>query len=185
MVIICATLITVLAQAQEHMAFKDVSMNCTVESFVSQLKLKGYTVAVLRDNSAILTGSFAGKDNCEIYVYGTDNAKMVHLVAVKFSEHVSWSSLKNEYLSFKKSYTEKYGKPKSYEFFKNPYYEGDGYELQALKLDKCTFASVFTTTGGNIMLYLSDDKCVHVGYEDSINAEIKTKERDNIVSNDI
>ena len=35
------------------------------------------------------------------------------------------------------------------------------------------------------MLYLSDDKCVHVGYEVSINAEIKTKERDNIVSNDI
>ena len=44
----------------------------------------------------------------------------------------------------KKIITEKYGEPdKGYEFFSDPYSLGDGYELQAVRLEKCFYLQVW------------------------------------------
>ena len=181
---ICTLLIVVLAQAQEHMTFKDISMDCNLTTFVSKLEAKGYRTTLLEDDNAVLKGNFAGKDDCSIYVLCTAKSKLVWKVAVRFPEQVSWSSLKSEYKSFKELYTKKYGNPKSYEFFSDPYYEGDGYELQALRLEKCTYASFFKTDIGGIILEIGN-KNIIVHYEDAINVEIKNSEKEQAISNDI
>ncbi len=104
---------------------------------------------------------------------------------VTFPEKVSWHSLKSEYNSFKDSYNDKYGKGRSYEYFSDPYYEGDGYELQALRLEKCTYITFYETQEGNIMLKIGDDKAVQVHYEDKLTTAAKSREAEQSVSNDI
>ena len=54
---LCAVILAVTLQAQEHMAFKGVSMGCNITSFVSQLKTKGFTVEYQADNGVILKGN--------------------------------------------------------------------------------------------------------------------------------
>ena len=177
---------SMMAMAQsEHMTFKGVPIDGKLNVFVSALEKQGYTLEYQTDNGAILKGDFAGKSDCTILVIATKVSKTVWKVAVKFPEKVSWYSLKDEYKTFKESYTNKYGKPDSYEFFSDPYYEGDGYELQALRKEKCTYVSYFTSPQGNIALEMTDDPCVQVGYEDGINVEIFRREKNQVVSEDI
>lgn len=157
-VLACAILFAIAAQAQEHMTFKGISMNCTLSSFVSQLTAKGYTKLYMNEKGAVLSGDFAGKQDCKIFVLGTSSSKVVWKVAVKFPEKVSWHSLKSEYNTLKESYTEKYGNPQTFEYFSTPYYEGDGYELQALSLEKCTYSSFFSSPQGIINLEITNEK---------------------------
>lgn len=182
---LCVGLLTFAVQAQEHMTFKGVSMGCNITTFVSQLKAKGFTVNYESDNGVVLEGDFAGKSNCKVYVFPTKQNKMVWKVAVRFPEQSSWYSIKSEYHTFKDSYTEKYGKPESYEFFSSPYEEGDGYEMTAIRVEKCYYVSFFTTEMGTITLEIDIDKCVQVSYEDSINTAIKSKEKEASVKEDI
>jgi hypothetical protein len=182
---ICTLLILALAQAQEHMTFKDIPMDCDITTFISKLESKGYKTEIVRDNAVLLTGNFAGKDDCSIIVLCTTNSKLVHRVVVDFPERTTWSALKSEYNTFKESYTKKYGDPQSFEYFSNPYYEGDGYELQALRLEKCTYKSYYKTPLGYIMLEIYKDKYVKVTYEDAINVKIKNDEKEDAISNDI
>ena len=181
----CVIISATLTYAQEHMTFKGIPMDGNLTSFVSQLKANGYTELLTQEDAVVLSGNFAGKDDCTVYVLGTNRGELVWKVVVKFPECVSWYSLKSEYNTFKTSYTNKYGAPESYEYFSDPYYEGDGYELQALRLEKCRYVSYFTTSLGIIMLEIGDDKCVTVVYEDAINVELKKSEKNRAVSSDI
>ena len=79
---LCTLLIVALAQAQEHMTFKDISMDCNLTTFVSKLEAKGYRTTLLEDDNAVLKGNFAGKDDCSIYVLCTAKSKLVWKVAV-------------------------------------------------------------------------------------------------------
>lgn len=185
LITLCAVILSFSAQAQEHMTFKGVSMGCDITTFVSQLESKGFTVDYEADNGVILTGDFAGKSSCKVYVLPTKQSKMVWKVAVKFPEQSSWYSIRSEYRTFKDSYTEKYGKPESYEFFSSPYEDGDGYEMTAIAVEKCNYVSFFTTDIGFITLEIHKDKCVQVSYEDSINSAIKSKEKEASVVEDI
>ena len=182
---LCSVLIVTFAQAQEHMIFKDISMDCNLTTFVSKLVAKGYEKVLVKDDAVALTGNFAGKKDCTILVLSSANSHLVWKVSVLFPEHTSWSSLKSEYFLFKESYSKKYGKPESFEYFTDPYEEGDGYELQAVKLEKCIYASYFNTPLGYIVLDIHKDKFVRVTYEDAINAEIRDKEKEQAVSDDI
>lgn len=182
---LCAVMVAVTLQAQEHMSFKGISMGGNLSTFVSALKNQGFIQEDYYDNMVILKGDFAGKSDCTIVVGATENTKSVWKVVVTFPEKVSWYSLKSEYKSFKESYNNKYGKGRSYEYFSDPYYEGDGYELQALRLEKCTYMTFYETAEGNIMLEISDDKSVAVHYEDKITTAIKDREEEQSVSSDI
>ena len=179
---LCTVILAVTLQAQEHMAFKGVSMGINITSFVSQLEAKGFTVEHQSDNGVLLKGDFAGRSACTVIVLPTKASKKVWKVVVQFPKKTSWYSLKSEYKTFKESYTEKYGKPESYEFFSRPYEEGDGYEMTALSVDKCTYASYYKIPEGTIGLEISDDKCVTVAYEDAITTAIRSKEKETSVS---
>lgn len=182
---LCAVILAVTLQAQEHMTFKGVPMGSNISSFVSQLKSKGFTQVYANDNGVILNGDFAGKSDCQVVILHTKKDKLVWKVAVSFPQISSWYSLKSEYKSFRDSYTEKYGKPKSYEYFKSPYEEGDGYEMTAVSVGKCTYVSYYNIPEGYISVEIKDDKCVQVAYEDAITSEIDSKETESTVLEDI
>ena len=160
-------------------------MDCSISTFISKLNAIGYTTAAVEDNAVVLKGDFAGKTDCSILVLGTAITKQVWKVCVIFPEKTSWGSLKNEYKALVESYTAKYGTPQSYAFFSKPYYEGDGYELQAVKLNKCTYSSFYKVLTGDIAVSIDDSCSVMVVYEDGINSDVWSTEKENVVSNDI
>ena len=173
-----------IANAQNsHLLFKGIEMDGTVSEFVKKLEAKGYTTSVEIDKGAVLTGEFAG-ENAEIFVMGGKDEN-VWRVVVKFDKKETWSALKLSYLSYKKALTKKYGEGECYEFFKPPYYDGDGYELTALKLDKCTFLTYFKTENGGIGVEINSDNYAQITYEDEENVKLHENKKEQMKYDDL
>lgn len=172
-------------QTNEYMTFKGISFNSDISTFVSNMEAIGYTQVSMEESSVVFSGNFAGKDDCTIIVLATNKSQLVWKVIVHFPERISWRSLKNEYDGFKDLYTKKYGTPDSYEFFDYPYEEGDGHELTALELEKCTYSSYFTTNQGLVQLIISSKKNIRVAYEDKINGDIWESEEEQSILSEI
>lgn len=106
------TLTVCLCSAQtEHMKFKGIPMEGTLQSFTLKLKAKGYVPLGTEDGVSVLKGEFAGYKNCHIYAVA-DKSGMICRVCVEFPKMDKWSDLESCYSSYKDMLTEKYGEPK-------------------------------------------------------------------------
>ena len=185
LIILCCLFSFALYAQEKHMEFKGTPLNGSLTSFVQKMKTMGYTTVLTEDYGVVMEGEFIGK-KANIFILPTPKTKIVWKVGVSLEKQISWSSLKSEYYKIKESYIKKYGQPKhTFESFDEPYYEGDGYELQALKLEKCTYESYFETPEGMIKVGMDSGGCITISYEDKINAEIKKMEQENAVMNEI
>lgn len=183
--IICSLFFCNLSAQEKHMEFKGIPINGTLSTFVQKMKVKGYKTVYTQDNAVVMEGEFIGK-KADIYILATPKTKIVWKVGVNLEKEISWSSLKSEYNKIKESYMNKYGKPlHSFERFDEPYYEGDGYELQALKMEKCTYTSYFETPEGIISVGMGTSGCISIGYEDGTNVDVASEEEENAIMNEI
>lgn len=170
--------------SQEHIKFKGIPLNGNVNSFAQELVKIGFKIVESKGNIITMKGEFINKE-CEILVVGSKKTNLVWKVIAYLPKEISWSSIKSDYFEVKKQFQQKYGDGESYEFFSKPYYEGDGYEMQALGVDKCTYATYFTTELGTIAVDISKYEQISIGYEDKVNLEIKKAEAESIINNDI
>lgn len=170
---------------RKHMEFMGIEMNGPLDKFVEQLQGKGLTVYDVQDDMAIMKGRFATEDNCTIVVSSFGNT--VYRVSVMFPERTMWSSLLFDYNKYKELLTKKYlFKPvKSQETFSPPYYEGDGYEMTAVKTDKCIYASQFKIITGDIYLVIVPPGKVTITYDDYQNSKFKDKNDEKEVLDDL
>ena len=183
-IIFCCVCLSI--NAQSHLTFKGIPIVGDANEFALKLRDKGYTLIDSNDNFYFFVGTFAGHENVTIAVVGTPKTNTVYKVSVFFEKSESFSSLEIQYKSLLKSYIDKYGKPESsYDFFLDPYYKGDGFELQALKNDKCRYASFFSVDNGHLIVEIAKTQNVMVTYEDLEGAQLFTKERSMIISDDI
>lgn len=167
------------------MEFKGIPLNGTLSSFVQKMKVIGYKTILTQDYAVIMEGEFIG-EKANIFILATPKTKIVWKIGVTLEKEISWSSLRFAYFKTKESYIKKYGKPRhSFEKFEDPYYEGDGYELQALKMEKCSYISYFETPEGMISVGMDSSGCISIAYEDGINVKIASKEKENAVMNEI
>ena len=123
--LLCTLLLTLtvcLCSAQtEHMKFKGIPMEGTLQSFTLKLKAKGYVPLGTEDGVSVLKGEFAGYKNCHIYAVA-DKSGMICRVCVEFPKMDKWADLESCYSSYKDMLTEKYGEPKvCVEEFQNEY----------------------------------------------------------------
>ena len=172
----------------QHLLFKQFPINGDVNSFIRQLTASGYTLVEPFNseyNIASLKGTFAGNTDSIIAVFVTPKSKIVYSVMVFFQEHHIWYTLKDEYEKVKAQLTRKYGTPESYEYFLDPYYEGDGSELTALYSSHCKYLSVFKTNVGQIIVNMTSDAKVTIAYQDTINNSIKDAENESIADDDL
>ena len=97
-----------LCSAQtEHMKFKGIPMEGTLQSFTLKLKAKGYVPLGTEDGVSVLKGEFAGYKNCHIYAVA-DKSGMICRVCVEFPKMESLSViLQVEYFKFWKKKGEK------------------------------------------------------------------------------
>ena len=76
-----------------------------------------------------------------------------------------------------------------YEFFLDPYKLGDGYELQAIKLEKGYYSTYWYLDLGIISIKIKAlsnyTGWIMPTYEDAAGFSIKTKEKEQMISNDI
>lgn len=163
--------------AQEHLDFRGVPIDGHLDDFVTKMEGMGYTVKQRDGEIVMMTGQFTN-NNVELWIVSSRQTKTVWKVVVDFSKNSSWSSLKNSYFEYKNLYTKKYGSNnKAFEFFSKPYYEGDGYELQALRGEKCTYATFFLAENGTITVALTKFENLQIRYEDKTNADKSSKEK--------
>lgn len=170
---------------QSHLLFRDTPIDGKLVEFVKKMKSLGYSSTHSSDRAEILEGSFAGK-NAQIYVLSTPKTNITYKVVVQYPEGKTWLKLKQDYLDIKDLFCKKYGKPADvFEFFTDPYQEGDGYEIQALKSDKGHYVSYWDDKGGTIELSISDSCNISISYEDKQNISVADKEKEDQRLNDI
>jgi hypothetical protein len=177
MKLLLAILITVLLSnfifAQP--TFLGIKVEGPVSKIVDKLKIQGYTKEKnVTDEIIKLTN---GKDNILLVHFNYNNVDLIWKAGIVKPSNSNWYSLQNEYNELKTILITKYGEfTKSYEFFSSPYTEDDGYQLQALRSDKCTYYTFWDVDNGSISLRIRGDASVCISYENTINSSI----RDNI-----
>lgn len=184
--ILIIALFSLNASAQsKHLTFKDIPIDGKISNFVEKMKNVGFSLVEIKGNFATMNGQFAEK-NCEIIIVSSPETNTVWKVSAYFPKETTWSSMKSTYQSYKEQYQQKYGNPTdSFEFFSDPYFEGDGYELQAISNEKCSYFTYWESDLGIISLKISKFKQVCAQYEDKINVDLKNKENSVKIKKDI
>lgn len=168
--------IGVNAQQESHLEFKGIPITGTLDNMLNKLQERGYELVYEEENAAALEGNFAN-ENCKLHVYGTPKTKVVYRIVVVFGTQDNWWSLKSDYKKLKEQISAKYNiRPDAKERFFDPYYEGDGYELQALRKGKCLYLSTFDVDNGTIHILLSDKQSVYLYYTDAIGDNLNEQE---------
>ena len=89
------------AQKSEHLTFKGVPIDGTLNEFVSKMKQNGFTHLGTEDGTAILNGDFAGYKDCYVGVSTLKQNDLVHKIAVIFPDNDTWSTLSGNYFDLK------------------------------------------------------------------------------------
>ena len=152
--------------------------------FINKLKAKGFKVTKYDAKVTQMSGVFLGNVVNEISIIHTPKSKQVWKVVVYMQEQIGWSSLRSEYLTLLSKLNNKYGEPStSYFSFLSPYEEGDGYEMNAVKLEKTNIIAWWNLTfqdgteSGTIQLELTKWKQNKILWENAANAALKVKEQ--------
>lgn len=168
-----------------HLEFKGIPLTGKLDNFVKKLQEQGFSVENREGASVIMSGQFTGKE-AEVYVFSTKKTHTVWKVVVFLPKQTSWYTIKSEYQYYVDMFKVKYGDPlHTYAFFSSPYYEGDGYEMQAVRLDKCNYFSSFHPQNGVIYIEISKYQQVKIAYEDAANTVIMDSEKAEAVIDDI
>jgi hypothetical protein len=187
--LICvAFAISAFAQ-EKHITVKGIELDGTLSTVLAKFKEAGLTKAGTDFALPTYKGSFAGFNEC-IFIFATpEDESYVYKVAILTPSRKSWSSVLSDFNTLKESYKAKYENIKVYEFFESPYEEGDGFELQALKADKCTYAFLVKTDEGDILVQMKSVSTgtayLSITYEDKINMQKYLASKAQTISNDI
>jgi hypothetical protein len=165
-------------------SFDGVPISGDLPTAIAKFRAKGYTIDQYVNNGVVMKGRVAN-NSVEVFVMTTPKSKKVFKMVVFMDEQTSWVSLKSEYYKYKNILTEKYGNPdEKYDFFTSPYFEGDGYELQAVGLEKANYAAYwFKRDNLTLGVEISKFKQIKLIYENNQMMEIKNREQADIENN--
>lgn len=175
MLVLAALLCAFSLSAQtEHMTFKGIPMQGTVDQFAQKLAAKGCTIDSREKGVVAMIGDFAGYKECPIGLIGSNDGS-ISKVIVLFEAQEAWSSLSIQYNTLKSMLTTKYGEPAgTIEEFQNSYVNTDSERLHEMLMDRGTWQTSWATPKGNIYLIISHydlEVRVSLVYEDAINSE--------------
>lgn len=163
---------TALFAQGSHLKFKGVPIDGSLTEFVNKMKTAGFTHIGTENGIAALEGDFAGYKNCIVGVYAVKPLNIVSMIAVAFNARDSWSDLEHDYNTLKELLTEKYGVPAQVieKFEGKPLDDND--KFFAVRMDECTWASLFKTESGEIELLIHSENFesrVVLYYRDKVN----------------
>lgn len=172
---------TLTAQSQ---VFNGVKVSGSLSSMVEKYKEKGWKFQKYLDGTAVLKGSVGGYYNCEMFIYPT-GTKQVAKVVVYLPEQSTWSSIKSTYDAIVHAYYVKYDQPDlRYQEFLPPYDEGDGYEKNAVELEKTNIKTIWLNReNGNYGVEITKWMQVKIVCENVTNMRIREREQNNSIVN--
>ena len=175
------------AQTSEHLAFKGVPIDGTLNEYVKKMESSGFTMIGAKDGVAMLRGDFASYSGCTVGVLTLKEKDLVSKITVIFPAQKSWSFLSSNYFNLKEMLTEKYGQPsESVEKFSPNEPEDDGSKMIEVNLDGCKYITTYETDKGSIQLSIQKGDAlggafVTLAYFDKINSSIiKAKAKDDL-----
>ena len=185
-VILLSTMVS-FAQGQtfQHITFKGVTVDGTLDKYVSTMKQNGFTQIGTEDGVAMLKGDFASYKGCIVGVATLNGKDLVSKITVIFPTQEAWSSLASNYFNLKEMLTEKYGQPsESIENFSSYEPKDDGSKMSQVHLDACKYVTTYKTDKGSIQLSIKGDissASVILAYSDKINSDIiRAKAKDDL-----
>ena len=159
--------------------FDGVKIDGALNSKIQQYRTKGYVLTKVfpEGRGASLKGNIAGRE-IELFLFTTEKTKLVFKALVYLPRQQNWEDLKSDYHKFVGIFTEKIGEPDSeFSFFRDPYYEGDGYEMQAVALEKVVYSSYWLNKKNTtVAVSISKYKQVEITYENDTNMQIAKRE---------
>lgn len=154
-----------------------VPISGNVNAFVDKFKQKGYIVKKVHEFGVTMEGKL-GAYPIEFYVTKTPKTNQVAKVGIYFPKRYSWKSLSEDFSNMFEILTNKYGEPDTFKSnFTSPYELGDGYELNAVALEKCEFLSIWIKDNAGIILEISKYQQLYMSYENSANMEVLKREK--------
>ena len=175
------------SEYSEHMTFKKVPIDGTLNDYVMKMKKSGFTLIGTENNIAILEGDFAGYKSCVIGVSTLEQKDLVNKINVIFPECDTWSTLSYNYYNLQELLTEKYGEPfevvEKFDTYSKPSDDGD--RMHAVKVDNCKYFTTYKTEKGSIQLSIDHESVmscyVRLSYFDSKNSKIiRNKAKDDL-----
>ena len=161
----------------EHMTFKGVPIDGTLNEYVFKMKQSGFTLIGTEDGVAMLKGDFAAYKDCIIGVATLKGKDLVSKITVIFPNHETWATLESNYFNLKELLTEKYGEPSEVVEKFNTSYEPDydNSKMHEVGMNNCKYYTTFELKNGSIQLSIGNDSFsssfVMLSYYDKINSE--------------
>ncbi len=181
LIVIASLLFSLGANAQ---SFDGVSISGDLSTAISKYREKGYSVSQYFDQGVKLTGKVASQP-IDLYIFTTPKSKKIFKMVVYFRKETSWVALRDSYIRMFTTLSNKYGEPDDYEAkFITPYYLGDGYELQAVELEKIDYhAYWFKRSNLTVGVEISKYKQVKLTYENNLMMDLKDREQAQLENN--
>lgn len=152
-----------------------IDLNGKIENFKKNLEAKNFVYVDSFHTMYDFRGVFEN-EHVELSVLASVKTMEVCKVIVFFPKKDNWYDLRADYAKKVDMFSERYPIDKDYEFFLEPYDDGDGYEMKAVSKDKCRYVSFFMALGGHITVEIDKTGRVKVVYEDRENIKIAQKE---------
>ena len=176
--ILSLTVMLTFAQTSEHLSFKGVPIDGTLNEYVDNMKKSGFTHISSENGVALLKGDFAAYKDCIIGVATLKQKDLVSKITVIFPEKDTWSSLSSNYYNLKELLSEKYGEPsevvEKFDTYSEP--KDDNSKMHEVGMNRCYYYTTFDLENGSIHLSIENDgfstSFVMLSYYDKINSEI-------------
>ncbi len=161
----------------QHLLFKGVPIDGTMNEYVAKMKLNGFVVVATEPGATMLQGDFASYKKVIIGVVNLQQKDLVSKIKVMFPKQEDWASLYGNYSNLKDMLTQKYGTPTEVieEFPSNPNVQVESVKYMYVSIGACKYKTTFETPNGKITLTLDhiDSDCfVALSYLDKINGNI-------------
>jgi len=175
------------AQTSEHLSFKSVPLNGTLDEYLSKMKKSGFSHLTTEDGIAVLKGDFASYKDCTVGVSILIQSDLVYKIAVIFPDKDTLSRLSTNYFDLKQMLTEKYGKPsdivEKFDGYSQP--KDDSSKMYEVKFDRCKYYSIWEIDKGEIELSIEHNNVtscfVKLAYFEKINnIKIKSSAKDDL-----
>lgn len=161
----------------EHMTFKGVPIDGTLNEYVSEMKKSGFILVGTEDGVAMLKGDFAAYKDCIIGVATLKGKDLVSKITVIFPNRETWATLSSNYFNLKELLTEKYGEPseviEKFDTYSEP--KDDNTKMHEVGMNRCKYYTTFELENGSIQLSIENDSFsssfVMLSYYDKINSE--------------
>ena len=169
------SIFVVLNQPVFAQSFNGVPISGNINEAVNKFKAKGFKFIKKEGNSYVFSGKVFN-EVVELYLLASPYTKQYVKCSIFFPES-AWLTLKRDYNKYVELFVEKYGyHTGQIENFIDPYYEGDGYELNALELEKCVYGTYWVRDDVSMLIEISKYKQVKIVYENNKLMDVFQKE---------